>query len=259
MQRPSLPAMGTPSYVTTGQRFVVSASSEYHVSVCTVAIRNGVLLCMDPVMRYLLAVLSVLSLGCASGHTPAESIRSSLQATDEPLEPGDMIRVDFSVERQLNGAFAIDETHRVGLPLLGWTDVGGIPGAQLRDSLALAYEAQIRNQTVQITLLRRIRVLGAVQQPGLYHVDPTMSLIDAIALAGGPTQNGKLDGIEIIRGGAVIANEIADTELVGSYVRSGDQIMVPERSWFSRNAGWVVGTAVSASAIIYAAIINSGN
>lgn len=210
-------------------------------------------------MRYVRLPLTVLALGCIScGGGPAVG-SPSLTPTDEPLSPGDMIRVSFSVERTLNGEFPVDETYRVGLPLLGWTDVDGLSGSQLRDSLLVAYGAQIRNQTVQIIPLRRIRVLGAVQQPGLYHVDPTMSLIDAIAIAGGPTPTGTLDGIEIIRGGAVVASGIAETDLVGSYVRSGDQIMVPERSWFARNAGWVIGSAVSATAIIYAAIINSDN
>jgi polysaccharide export outer membrane protein len=207
-------------------------------------------------MRYLILAVAVFGIGCASGGGQTDASRASLVETDDPLEPGDMIRLNFSVERQLDGEFGVDESYNVGLPLLGWTSVASLSGSQLRDSLSAAYALQIRNQTVQITLLRRIRVLGAVRQPGLYHVDPTMSLIDAIALAGGPTPTGKLDGVEIIRGGSVVATDIADTELVGSYVRSGDQIMVPERSWFSRNAGWVIGTAVSAAAIIIAAVNN---
>jgi polysaccharide export outer membrane protein len=163
------------------------------------------------------------------------------------------------MERDLNGESSVDETYRVSLPIIGSTSVEGLSGLQLRESIVESYAAQLRNQSVQVTLLRRVRVLGAVQQPGLYHVDPTMSLIDAIALAGGTTPTGKLDGVDVIRNGQVIASDIGESDLVGSYLRSGDQIMVPERSWFSRNAGWVVGTAVSASAIIYAAIINSGN
>jgi len=209
-------------------------------------------------MRRLLLLLTFITFGCASGGGSSD-ISTSLAATDEPLAPGDLIRVQFSVERDLDGDFPVDETYRSNLPLLGSTEVGGLTGAELRESLTAAYGAQLRNQTVQITLLRRVRVLGAVQEPGLYHTDPTMALIDAVALAGGPTPNGKLDGIEIIRGGQVVASGIKSTELVGAYLRSGDQIMVPERSWFSRNAGWVVGTAVSATAIIYAAIINSSN
>jgi len=209
-------------------------------------------------MRKLLLILTMTGLGCASGGGSAD-IATSMAATDDPLAPGDMIRIQFSIERDMDGDFPVDETYRAALPLLGSTDVSGLTGTQLRDSLNAAYAAQLRNQAVQVTLLRRIRVLGAVEEPGLYHVDPTMALIDAVALAGGATPNGKLDGIEIIRDGRVVANGIKDTELVGAYLRSGDQIMVPERSWFSRNAGWVVGSVVSASAIIYAAIINSSN
>lgn len=141
-------------------------------------------------MRYLLVAVVILSTGCASGGGTAAGGASTLVATDEPLAPGDIIGVSFSVERNLDGQFPVDETYGVGLPLLGWTDVEGLSGSTLRDSLLVAYVAQVRNQTVQITLLRRVRYLGAVQAPGLYHVDPTMSLIDAIALAGGPTPTG---------------------------------------------------------------------
>ena len=210
-------------------------------------------------MRHLFYLLILLSAGCASGAgTPGFELQP-LAAGDEPLEPGDMVRVGFSVERDLNGDFPVDETFGVGLPLLGWTNVQGMSGSALRDSLVLAYGTQLRNQTVQVTPLRRVRVMGAVQNPGLYHIDPTMTLLDAIALAGGPATDGQLNGVDIIRDGTVVASNLGEADLVGSFVRSGDQIMVPSRSWFSRNAGWVIGTVVSASAIIYAAIINTSN
>ena len=210
-------------------------------------------------MRHSIAVFLLLLAGCSSGAGTSGAGTMPLAAGDQPLEPGDMVRVSFSVERNLNGDFPVDETYRVGLPLLGWTDVEGIPGSALRDSLVGAYGTQLRNQTVQVTPLRRVRVMGDVQNPGLYHLDPTMTLLDAIALAGGPSSSGQLDGVEIIRDGTVVASDLGEADLVGSFVRSGDQIMVPSRSWFSRNAGWVIGTVVSASAIIYAALINSGD
>jgi hypothetical protein len=57
----------------------------------------------------------------------------------------------------------------------------------------------------------------------------------------------------------VATENVSETELVGSYIQSGDQIMVPERGWLSRNAAWVFASAISATAIIYAAIINTSN
>lgn len=210
-------------------------------------------------MRSSLAIAALCVVCVACGSKVASSPPSTLAVTDDPLRPGDQIRVAFSEERDLGGDFPIDDTHRAALPLIGRTGVEGIGGAALRDSLTAAYEAQVRNQSVQVTLLRRVRVLGEVQRPGLYHVDPTMTLVDAIALAGGPTNQGRLDDVDIIREGRVVAKDVGTTDLVGSYVRSGDQIMVPKTSWFSRNAAWIVGGTVSTAAIVITTIINSGD
>lgn len=203
----------------------------------------------------LLALFSVAVAACGSRQPAAAP--GMLEASDEALRPGDMVRVAFSQERSLDGEFAVDDSHRVVLPLLGQTSVEGLEGRVLRDSLTSAYERQVRNQSVQVTLLRRVRVLGEVREPGLYHVDPTMTLVDAIALAGGHTSNGRLDDVDVIRDGRVVAKNIDTNDLVGSYVRSGDQIMVPQRGWFARNAPWVVGGTVSAVAIVLTAVINS--
>lgn len=199
--------------------------------------------------------LALMACGARSAATPS----STLAAVDEPLMPGDQIRVAFSEERQLSGDFPIDESHHAALPMLGRTDVEGITGSELRQRLARAFEEQVRNQTVQVTLLRRVRVLGEVRDPGLYHIDPTMTLLDAIALAGGTTSQGRLDDVDIIRDGHVAAEDVQARSLVGSHLRSGDQIIVPKTSWLSRNAAWLVGGTVSAAAIITTAIINSGN
>jgi protein involved in polysaccharide export with SLBB domain len=182
---------------------------------------------------------------------------SALAASDEPLRPGDRLRVSFSEERTLDGEFSVDESYRAALPLLGQTSVRDLAGTALRDSLMRAYEGQVRNQSVQVVLLRRVRVLGEVETPGLYHVDPTMTLLDAIALAGGPTPLGRLDDVDNIRDGRMVAQNIDTNDLVGSFVRSGDQIMVPQRSWLSRNAPWVVGGTVSATAILVTILLNS--
>ena len=204
----------------------------------------------------MIALLSA-SVAVACGGGPSPAVSPGLQQADEPLLPGDMIRVAFSEERNLNGEFPVDETSSASLPLLGRVSVTGLGGAALRDSLITAYEGQLRNQTVQVGILRRVRVLGEVNSPGLYHIDPTMTLVDAIALAGGPTTTGKLDGVDVWRDGRVIAEDLPETNLVGNFVRSGDQIIVPRTSWLSRNATWVIGGTISTAAIVITTIITS--
>lgn len=201
-----------------------------------------------------LAACCIVGWACGSQRMPSGP--STLAITDEPLRPGDALRITFSAERELSGEFPIDENQRSALPLIGEVGVEGMGGGVLRDSLVRAYGRHVRNQTVQVTLLRRVRVLGEVQRPGIYHVDPTMALVDAIALAGGPTAQGRLDDIDIIRDGRVVAANVGTNDLVGSYVRSGDQIMVPKTSWLSRNAAWVIGGTVSTAAIIVTAIVS---
>jgi polysaccharide export outer membrane protein len=173
-----------------------------------------------------------------------------------PLLPGDGLQISFSMEPELNGLFFVDESGQVLLPILGSRSVGHLSAAELKEELIQEYDQQLRNQTVQINWLRRVRVFGAVNAPGLYHVDGTMSLADAIALAGGATPIGKLDGIQIIRAGQVVQDDLPATTLVEQQVRSGDQIMVPERSWASRYAGVIIGATLSALTLILVATLD---
>jgi len=119
-------------------------------------------------------------------------IQNEAAADKHPLIPGDAIRLAFWREPDFNGDYPVDENGSVVLPILGYRKVNGIPPADLKAILLDEYREQLRNQDVQITLLRRVRILGAVHEPGLYFVDPTMTLGDAVALAGGATGDGKV-------------------------------------------------------------------
>lgn len=168
-----------------------------------------------------------------------------------PLAPGDAIRTTFWREPQMNGEYRVDELGSVLLPLLGARSVQGMVPAQLKSQLAIDYGRQLRSpQDVQIVLLRRVRVLGAVKQPGLYLVDPTMNLGDVIALAGGATPNGKLKDIRITRNGRKIRSDLDERTQVGEQLQSGDQILVPERSWFSRQGVFLLAGSISAIGVL---------
>ena len=85
----------------------------------------------------------------------------------------------------------------------------------------------MRNPSITVTPLRRVNVLGEVRQPGMYTVDPTVSLVGAVALAGGHTQEGNLRDVTVVREGAVIRNRPAlGASLQDLDMRSGDEIYV---------------------------------
>ena len=207
------------------------------------------------ICRIAVAVLLVCPCSRGVSQTPlvADSGRGDAPSA-EPLAPGDAIQLAFSREPDLGGDFPVDENGTVTLPLLGVRTVRQRAPTELKQSLLVEYAQQIRNQDVRITMLRRVRILGAVKNPGLYRVDPTMTVVDAVALAGGATEQGKVKRVQLYRGGHVVDSNIDLNARLLPQLHSGDQLIVPERSWFSRNGVYVVAAGISAAAIVIARV-----
>jgi polysaccharide export outer membrane protein len=154
--------------------------------------------------------------------------------------------------------FTVDDRGVVTLPLLGERVVAGFELSDVRDRLVADYRVYLQNPSIEVTLLRRINILGEVRSPGLYPVDGTVSLADALALAGGITPNGDPSKIQLIRGERVIVQDLDQATMIGAAeIRSGDQIMVGQRGWIARNTGAVVGGLIAATAIVAAALITN--
>lgn len=205
--------------------------------------------------RCLVVTLTGALVGSCGGNSPP----GTPQVVDLPgtveevaLFPGDQIRVTFSREPDLNGQFTIDENGSAVFPLLGQRHLTGRPAAEVKRDLTAEYDERLRNQSVQIVYLRRVRVLGEVRQPGLFLVDPTMTLSDVIAQAGGATNIGRLNNISLLRGGVIIRDDLDAALPLSVSLRSGDQIFVPKTSWLSRNAGLVIGAMASGIGIAIA-------
>jgi len=176
---------------------------------------------------------------------------ATAQVASIPMEhtllPGDAVRILIWREPDLSGEFVIDEKGVVTFPMLGKRDVTSIPMGDLRDKLIAEYSTQLKNPSITITPLRRVYVLGEVTKPGLYSVDPTITLAGALALAGGATPNGSLDHLRILRDGQLIRKNVsANTSLSTVNVRSGDQVFVERRSWFDRNSTFAASAVLSA-------------
>jgi protein involved in polysaccharide export with SLBB domain len=184
---------------------------------------------------------------------PIATAQSEALMSSVTLLPGDLIRVQVYREKELDGEYLVDEAGTVVLPLLGEQRVVGMSMRELRRQLVEAYQVHLRNPSIIITPLRRINVLGEVQRPGMYAIDPTVSVAGAVAMAGGATAAGDLRKVRIIRDGRVYAQRLGPgTVLSAADVRSGDQIFVERRSWFDRNSTFVVSTTLSLTSIIIA-------
>jgi protein involved in polysaccharide export with SLBB domain len=174
-----------------------------------------------------------------SASVPRLPTDRAIGSDSEPARPGDVIRVRIWREPDLSGDFPVDERGVTVLPRLGATDVTGRSADALRRDLVAAYLPMLSHSSVAVIVLRRVQVTGAVRNPGLYPLDPTVTIEEAIAVAGGVTADGRTDRVELVRGGRVLSVSLArDLSVADSPVRSGDQLRVPERSWLSRNAAF---------------------
>ena len=207
------------------------------------------------------ALVLTLSLGLApwpaAAQTVAEAGGGGSHPASAPLLPGDMVRLDFWLDQELSGDYVVDEAGDVVLPLIGVRNAtNGTPLALKRD-LRSAYGGVLRNQDVQILLFRRVRVLGRVGKPGLYHAELGMTVGDVLAMAEGIVDAGDEDDVQLMRDGEVVLGGLSPWAPVGTSLRSGDQVYVPQRSWLSRNSNVVLGTAASITvALIYRGFFN---
>lgn len=210
-------------------------------------------------MRRALSLLFLFLLALLLPGTAAAQADTIQGAQNEiTLNPGDVVRVQVYREEELNGDFLVDEEGLVVLPLIGERRVTGIPVRRLRSELTEAYRVHLRNPSINITPLRRINVLGEVNKPGLYPIDPTVSLAGAVATAGGATSTGDLGRIRIVRGNQVIRQRVGVAmTLEAASIRSGDQIIVDRRSWFDRNSTFLVSALLSVTSIVTTIILNT--
>jgi protein involved in polysaccharide export with SLBB domain len=206
-------------------------------------------------MRLLIVTLLVMASGCARGSSGAQvdmTRPQPSQGSAEVVRAGDVIRLKIWREPDMSGDVSVDEAGVATLPRLGRLTVADIPADSLKRMLINSYSKYLRDPAVDVTVLRRITVLGAVRTPNVYHVEPTMTVADALALAGGAAPEGKVDEVELRRKDRGPAVKLTrGTRLADTPIRSGDELYVPERSWFSRNAGLVFGGIGTALSVLY--------
>ena len=180
--------------------------------------------------------------------TPAEGSPAFVTPrTTELLQPGDIVRLWVWREPDISGEYPVGPTGEVVFPKIGSRKVTDVPPQALRQQLIEDYRIYLRTPSIELQFLRRVSVSGEVNKPGLYHLDPTQTVADAIVLAGGVTQMGRNDVVQLRRNGETVVASLRQADRIAeSPISSGDQLYVPERRWSSRNAG-VVSALVSAS------------
>jgi polysaccharide export outer membrane protein len=204
-----------------------------------------------------LAGLTLLPGPATAQSSPVATADSS--AGRDLLRPGDVLKLNVWREPDWSGEFAVNEAGVAVLPRLGAIQVTTMSADSLRRFLVDSLGRFLRNPSIEVTPLRRVQILGAVRTPGLYPVPATVSVGDAVALAGGATPEGKADRVVLRRGGERLqVNLSRDTPLSNTPIRTGDELFVPQRSWVSRNMG-LVTAGLSAATSVFIALMLTRN
>jgi polysaccharide export outer membrane protein len=172
------------------------------------------------------------------------------------LAPGDALRVEIKDEPTLSGQFAIGVDGAVLLPALGLVRAAGRPFPDVRDDLLQAYGKQLVDPVIRITPMVRVAVLGEVRMPGLYPVDPTLTVAGVIATAGGLTPMANHGSVSLVRDGRAMAAPFGPAwTTLNQSLQSGDQIVVSRKSWVSENTPFLLGALGSVAAAAIAGLI----
>ena len=198
----------------------------------------------------LAASATVIGVAEAAAQTPAP-----LPVSMTRLKPGDVVRVWVWRDSAYSGEFAVPASGTVVLPRMGELRVLDLTAQQLRDTVVATLSKYLNHRAIEVTVKTRVNILGAVRNPNLYFVDETMTISDALALAGGVERDGKQDQVSLFRDGNRINTQITRrTRIADLALQSGDQLFVPEKSWLARNTP-VVAALVSGMASVAVAVL----
>jgi polysaccharide export outer membrane protein len=184
--------------------------------------------------------LLVLLLFAVTATPAAAQDQTARSGSSYMLRSGDVLQIVVWGRDDYSGSFKVDETGIVQYPVLGDIDTRSKTVAQIREEIRAGL-AQIFNEPfVTVTPQFNIAVLGEVRSPGLYPVDPTLTVLDIVAKAGGPNPNGNINKIQLLRGGQTLdlrfeRDRVGGLTLQEVGLRSGDQIMVARRSFTNQD------------------------
>lgn len=183
-------------------------------------------------LSFLFALLAYCATACLSSDAFAQgqTLPPAAAAGSYMLGPNDRIRLKVYGEADITGEYEVDSNGQVSIPLAGHVPAAGLTTKQLERSIASALAKGIVRDprvNVEIALYRPYYILGEVKKGGEYPYRLGLTVMDAVASAGGFTYRANENKVYLRRSGAG-AEEIyaLDAPIL---VLPGDNIRVPER------------------------------
>lgn len=153
-------------------------------------------------------------------------------STDEgyQLGAGDKVRVVVFGEEDLGGEYDVDGSGFVRLPLIGQVKAGGLTVRSFEEEIKTKLDDGFMKDakvSVAVTSYRPFYIIGEVNKPGEYPYVNDMSVLNAVALAGGYTYRADDTEVYIQRNGQAKEEPFPADQT--TKVQPGDIVRVPER------------------------------
>lgn len=165
----------------------------------------------------------------AGGEAGGDAELHHARTTDYTLGSGDKLRVIVFGEDDLSGEFDVTGSGMVSLPLIGQVRAQGLTVDEFENAVRTKLlDGYLKNPRVSVEVLnyRPFYIIGEVNEPGQYPYTSGMSVLNAVAVAGGYTYRANEDQVYITRGDGKEQAYAADQSVK---VLPGDVVRVPER------------------------------
>ena len=180
------------------------------------------------------AVLIVFATEHASAQTRNTQQAARTEAPSDRqsyvLGPSDRVRLRVYGEGDITGDYEVDTNGYISVPLAGRVKAAGLTTQQLERSVAAALSRGLLRDprvNIEIATYRPFFILGEVKKAGEYPYKSGLTVLDAVASAGGYTYRANEAKVVIRRAGS----RIEETHSLDApvLVFPGDNIRIPER------------------------------
>jgi protein involved in polysaccharide export with SLBB domain len=178
-----------------------------------------------------LTMIAMVPTACVHHDVPAIAA-SQLAGTPSVyrLGLGDKLRVSIFGEPSLSGEYQVSGSGVVTMPLVGDVRAVGLTASELEAALTARYAAGYLKQpriSLEVFDFRPYSILGEVQRPGRYQTSEGLTVLGAVAAAGGYTYRANTRQVFLRRAGE---NQERPVTLDHDFpIQPGDIVRVGER------------------------------
>lgn len=160
----------------------------------------------------IIAILALASLVAGFAQTPANGkaapapATSAAKSTSDPayqIGTEDVLAINVWHETEMSRAVPVRPDGKISLPLAGEFQAAGQTPAQLEEAIRTKLQTLMQNPQVTVMVQevrsQRFSIMGEVNRPGAYPLNGKMSVLEAIAAAGGLRDFAKTKKMYILR------------------------------------------------------------